>query len=49
MRQVKYPICHMLNIVLLSKTSFVILVPSTCLSVGLFHHYGTPAMYAVSP
>ena len=41
-------ISPMLNVLLLSKTSFVIFLPSTRLSVGSFHHCGTPAMYAVS-
>ena len=38
----------MLNVVLVSKTLFVMFLPSTCLSMGSFYHCGTPAMYAVS-
>ena len=48
MRHVEDRISPMMHVVLVIRTSLVILLPNTCLSVGSFHHCGTPAMYAIS-
>ena len=48
MGQVENWISPMLSVILVRKTSLVIVPPNTCLSGGSFHHCGTLAMFADS-